>query len=185
MSSRLLTHARAGAVFATPFDVLKSRAQNATTPLPYSNSFSGGTYSYTYRRHLVHHMAHVTCHTSHVTRHASHVTHHTSPITQASPTWPNTKGQQHCSRASPLWPSGHPLIYNTFSVHESQDPQFTFLSPIFRLVCVRRMCAIVCAIAFTREFTPPPPPPSHRYTPGGGILLVAFDFMNRALAQWV
>ncbi len=42
---------------------------------------------------------------------------------------------------------------------------------------------------------PPPPglsalfkgftPMALRYTPGGGILLVAFDFMNRALAQWV
>jgi hypothetical protein len=30
-----------GAVCATPFDVLKSRAQNATAALPYSNSFSG------------------------------------------------------------------------------------------------------------------------------------------------
>jgi hypothetical protein len=30
-----------GAIFATPFDVLKSRAQNATTALPYSNSFTG------------------------------------------------------------------------------------------------------------------------------------------------
>jgi hypothetical protein len=28
-------------------------------------------------------------------------------------------------------------------------------------------------------------PMALRYTPGGGILLVAFDFMNRALAQWV
>jgi solute carrier family 25 2-oxodicarboxylate transporter 21 len=30
-----------GAVLATPFDVLKTRAQNATAALPYSNSFSG------------------------------------------------------------------------------------------------------------------------------------------------
>jgi hypothetical protein len=176
MSSRLLTHARAGAVFATPFDVLKSRAQNATTPLPYSNSFSGGTYSYTYRRHLVHHMAHITHHTSHITHHTSHIahhpspiTHHTSPITQASPTSPNTKVQQHCSRVSPLWPSGHPLIYNTFSVDESQDPQSTFLSPIFRLVCVRRMCAIVCAIAFTRVYHPPSPPPHTDTRPGAAF----------------
>jgi hypothetical protein len=28
-------------------------------------------------------------------------------------------------------------------------------------------------------------PMALRYTPGGGILLVAFDFMNRALSQWV